>query len=211
MDHASEQQMELEALEAIFGEELQIYNGTLPEGWAAAGETYKVVITPADEGEETEEPIDDELQLELLWAHTAEYPETAPCIKVRAGYGLSNSDVASCQRVLMQQVEENLGMAMIYTILTAAKEWLRSECWIECKSHVCMHDGCMEVRAWLHARMLLRSTCAVNAAACLLQSCIKCPASVHYPSPSCFPARRAYRHESLMTGCTHAPQCSPCS
>lgn len=118
--------MELEALEAIYGDELQVYNGTLPSEWPAVGNTYKMTIVPQDE--DGEEAPDEELEMELLWAHTANYPEEGPCIKLQAVYGLTDGEVARCQGVLEQQAEENKGMAMIYTLITAAKEWLRSEC-----------------------------------------------------------------------------------
>ncbi len=45
MDSAQEQAMELEALEAIFGQ-LEVFIGTLPTGWSdrAIGNTYKMTI-----------------------------------------------------------------------------------------------------------------------------------------------------------------------
>lgn len=43
-------------------------------------------------------------------------------------YGLTDGEVASCSAELQSVVEQNLGMAMIYTLISAAKEWLRSEC-----------------------------------------------------------------------------------
>lgn len=172
MDPAQEQALELEALQAIFADDLQIYVGTLPTGWAdrAVGETFKITILPHEEGEEAVEGAQDsELQMELLWAHTAQYPEEAPLLKLRPVYGLSDAEVGQCRdhrpdrrlrlsplscksgglvwsglarqlesvcgcplmqvaaanKILGEQVEENLGMAMIYTLVTAAKEWLR--------------------------------------------------------------------------------------
>ena len=41
--------------------------------------------------------------------------------------GLSDADIAALQRLVDDQVEENLGMAMIYTIIAAAQEWLRDK------------------------------------------------------------------------------------
>ena len=41
--------------------------------------------------------------------------------------GLSDADIAALQRLVDDQVAENLGMAMIYTIIAAAQEWLRDK------------------------------------------------------------------------------------
>ena len=122
MDYAGEQEMELEALQAIFMDELIEYEGNLPSGWVATGNTYKVVIDPAEEGdEEPEYPV----KAELLFAHTPNYPEEPPSIKLRSVTGLSDADLAAATNALNQQIESNLGMAMIYTLIGAAKEWLQ--------------------------------------------------------------------------------------
>lgn len=124
MDYESEQQMEIEALEAIFMDDLQIYNGTLPDGWNATGNSYKMVIDPTEEGEEPAENHE-EMIMELIWAHTPNYPDEAPNYKVRAVRGLSDADIAQASGVMQEQIDQNIGMAMIYTLVTAAKEWLR--------------------------------------------------------------------------------------
>lgn len=41
--------------------------------------------------------------------------------------GLSDADVTQLQRVVDEQVQENLGMAMIYAVVAAAQEWLRDK------------------------------------------------------------------------------------
>lgn len=122
MDYAGEQEMEVEALQAILMDDLVEYEGNLPGGWVATGSTYKVVIDPAEEGdEEPEYPV----KAELLFAHTPNYPEDPPSIKLRSVTGLSDADLAEATNVLNQQIEANLGMAMIYTLIGAAKEWLQ--------------------------------------------------------------------------------------
>jgi hypothetical protein len=125
-DYVSEQAMELEALEAILMDDLQIYSGMLPDSWNTAGETYKVLIDPTEEGDEPT-PQEDEKLAELLFAHTPSYPDEAPCVRLRAVRGLSDSDISAGTAHLLELVEENLGMAMIFTLVGAAKEWLRSE------------------------------------------------------------------------------------
>ena len=64
----------------------------------------------------------------ILNAHAMCPPtDTAPCLRLRAVRGLSDGDLAMGTAYLMEQVQENLGMAMIFTLVGAAKEWLRSE------------------------------------------------------------------------------------
>lgn len=120
MDYASEQEMELEALQAILMDDLIEYEGNLPSGWVTTGTTYKVIIAPEDE-EDSEYP----LKAELLFAHTPNYPEEPPSFKLRSVTGLSDADLAEATGLLEEQVQSNLGMAMIYTLIGAAKEWIQ--------------------------------------------------------------------------------------
>ncbi|KXZ44637.1 hypothetical protein GPECTOR_64g131 [Gonium pectorale] len=123
MDYQSEQDMELEALEAILMDDLIEYDGNLPSGWVAAGKTYKVIIAPEDE--DGSSAGDYPLKAELLFAHTPQYPEAPPSIKLRSVTGLSDADLAEATGLLDEQVQANLGMAMIYTLIGAAKEWIQ--------------------------------------------------------------------------------------
>lgn len=133
MDYESEQAMEMEALEAILADDLEEFDGTNPDGWAL-GPTFKILIDPREDGEE---PADesDEKSMELLFAHSASYPDEPPCLRLRAVRGLSDKDIAQGMEHLKQQVEDNLGMAMIFQLVTAAKEWLRCEC---AQTHPCV-------------------------------------------------------------------------
>lgn len=70
---------------------------------------------------------EDEKLGELLFAHTANYPDEPPCLRFRAVRGLSDADVAAGTAHLNEIIQENLGMAMVFTLVQAAKEWLRSE------------------------------------------------------------------------------------
>lgn len=51
MDYASEQEMELEALDAIFPDDLEEFDGNLPDGWTRHGKTYSIAINPSAEVE----------------------------------------------------------------------------------------------------------------------------------------------------------------
>ena len=41
--------------------------------------------------------------------------------------GMSNEDLKSLQNLVEEQTQENIGMAMIYTIMTAAQEWMQDK------------------------------------------------------------------------------------
>ena len=53
--------------------------------------------------------------------------ELPTCWSRRSLKGLSDAEVAALQRLVDGQVDENLGMPMIYTIVAAAQEWLRDK------------------------------------------------------------------------------------
>lgn len=116
--------MELEALQAIWMDDLQVYEGTLPEGWTKHSKTYKIEISPGEDGEVND--LDSEVCLQFVFAHTPTYPDEAPCIRVKSVRGLSDKELEDAEEQLQKHVQENLGMAMIYNLVTAAKEWLVS-------------------------------------------------------------------------------------
>eukprot|EP00879_Flechtneria_rotunda_P005620 GHRR01005916.1.p1 GENE.GHRR01005916.1~~GHRR01005916.1.p1 ORF type:complete len:275 (+),score=108.70 GHRR01005916.1:394-1218(+) len=125
MDYEAEQAMELEALEAIFPDDLEEFEGNLPDGWTKHGKAYSININPSaevvEDGDADEEP---ELQMQLVFAHTPSYPDEPPSIRLRSIQGLSDGDLQEATGELQRHIEESLGMAMIYNLVTAAQEWL---------------------------------------------------------------------------------------
>mmetsp|Transcript_4425 Transcript_4425/g.7903 ORF Transcript_4425/g.7903 Transcript_4425/m.7903 type:complete len:281 (-) Transcript_4425:461-1303(-) len=126
MDYDAEQEMEVEALQAIFMDDLLEYDEDLPQGWVSMGKTYKIMITPQEEGSYNEEEEYDYV-LEFIFAHTPKYPEEAPSIKLRSYNGLSDADLKQLNSVVQNQVVENEGMAMIFNLIQAAKEWMQNK------------------------------------------------------------------------------------
>lgn len=41
--------------------------------------------------------------------------------------GMSNDDIQNLQKVVDEQIQENMGMSMIYTIVSAAQEWMQEK------------------------------------------------------------------------------------
>ncbi|KAI7835902.1 hypothetical protein COHA_010205 [Chlorella ohadii] len=124
MDYAQEQADELEALTSIFADDLEEVRDSIPSGWSPMGQVWRVVVTPqAEDGQEMEIPI----KVEVVFAHTPTYPEEPPLLKARGLQGISDADVGTLQGVLEDAVQENLGMAMVYTLITTAQEWVQDK------------------------------------------------------------------------------------
>eukprot|EP00246_Nothoceros_aenigmaticus_P018487 TRINITY_DN9689_c0_g1_i1.p1 TRINITY_DN9689_c0_g1~~TRINITY_DN9689_c0_g1_i1.p1 ORF type:complete len:247 (-),score=72.40 TRINITY_DN9689_c0_g1_i1:317-1057(-) len=121
-DHEQEQEMELEALEAILmGDFVELESGQ--GGLGSGARCFQVTISPV--GDDEEEAADIPVRLALVFAHTPQYPDEPPLFDVRSLQGIKTSDLRDLKDLLADQVAANLGMAMIYTLVTAAKEWLR--------------------------------------------------------------------------------------
>jgi len=118
--------MELEALEAIWPTEFRPLDPEepLPPDWPAEPTIYSVDLSPAAEGED---PDDYPFRMQLLFQHTDRYPEEPPRLKVKSVKGLTDADVATVKEKVDGLVEENIGLAMIYTLAEAVKEWLRDK------------------------------------------------------------------------------------
>lgn len=60
----------------------------------------------------------------LIFSHTERYPDEPPLLNVRSIKGLSSQDLRILKEKLEEEASENLGMAMVFTLVTSAKEWL---------------------------------------------------------------------------------------
>ncbi|CAI9114259.1 OLC1v1014937C1 [Oldenlandia corymbosa var. corymbosa] len=115
-----EQEMEIEALEAILMDEFkEIHPGE--SGLNTSNRCFQILISPRDDdGDESNPPA----QLALIFAHTDNYPDEPPLLNVTSIRGVHSGDVAALKQKLEEEVSLNLGMAMIYTLVTSAKDWL---------------------------------------------------------------------------------------
>ncbi|KAG6964333.1 hypothetical protein JG688_00007762 [Phytophthora aleatoria] len=104
--YKEEQAMEVEALEAIYMDDFtKLSDEPL---------TYQVHVVPNQDGENNFVAL-------LL---KAEIPDTYPDIEVLVKKGLADSQVKEIKELMAQQIEENMGMAMMYTLSEAVREYL---------------------------------------------------------------------------------------
>eukprot|EP00250_Pteridium_aquilinum_P008470 c17975_g1_i1 orf=440-1198(-) len=121
-DYKQEQEMEIEALQAILMDDITELN-PVESGLHTTFPCFQITVSPKDDDEE--EPAGVPVRLAVIFAHTDSYPDEPPLLEVRSLRGVKGHDLEDLKRKLDQEAVENLGMAMMYTLVTSAKEWLR--------------------------------------------------------------------------------------
>ncbi|KAJ6947569.1 RWD domain-containing protein 1-like [Populus alba x Populus x berolinensis] len=120
-DYGQEQEMEIEALEAILMDEFKEVHSS-ESGLNTSKRCFQITISPQDD--DTDESTDIPVQLGLVFCHTEKYPDEPPLLNVKSLRGIQTDDLKTLKEKLEQEASENLGMAMVYTLVTSAKEWL---------------------------------------------------------------------------------------
>ncbi|XP_020967364.1 RWD domain-containing protein 1 [Arachis ipaensis] len=120
-DYTQEQEMEIEALEAILMDEFkEIHSGE--SGLSTSNRCFQITVSAQDD--DTDGSFNNPAQLALIFSHTEKYPDEPPLLNVKSLQGINTEDLKNLKEKLIQEASENLGMAMIYTLVTSAKEWL---------------------------------------------------------------------------------------
>lgn len=118
MDYAEEQEMELQALEAIYGDDFKNLDGSGPAA-------FEVVLVPeAGAGEDV-----NHVSVAMQVTYSETYPEAAPAqIKLRAVRrgALTDELMGECEELLKAAAssDECLGTAMVYLLAEKCIEWL---------------------------------------------------------------------------------------
>ncbi|XP_057617677.1 RWD domain-containing protein 1 isoform X1 [Chionomys nivalis] len=109
-DYGEEQRNELEALESIYPDSFTVLSESPPS----------FTITVTSEAGENDETV----QTTLKFTYSEKYPDEAPLYEIFSQENLEDNDVSDILKLLALQAEENLGMAMIFTLVTAVQEKL---------------------------------------------------------------------------------------
>ncbi|EEF46303.1 RWD domain-containing protein 1 [Ricinus communis] len=120
-DYGQEQEMEIEALEAILMDEFKEIHSS-ESGLNTSNRCFHITISPQDD--DAEDSTDIPVQLALIFSHTEKYPDEPPLLSVKSIRGIQVGDLKVLKEKLEEEASENLGMAMVYTLVTSAKEWL---------------------------------------------------------------------------------------
>uniref|UniRef100_A0A3Q4N7J5 RWD domain-containing protein 1 n=1 Tax=Neolamprologus brichardi TaxID=32507 RepID=A0A3Q4N7J5_NEOBR len=111
-DYAEEQRNELEAIESIY-----------PDSFTVLSEdptSFTITVT-SDAGENGET-----VETTLKFTYVDKYPDEPPLWEIYSQENLEESDTEDILTLLQQQAEENLGMVMIFTLVTAVQEKLNT-------------------------------------------------------------------------------------
>ncbi|XP_044727143.1 RWD domain-containing protein 1 [Chrysoperla carnea] len=113
MDYKEEQNGEIEALESIYYGDVEIIET----------EPFHKFNIPI-KTEEFESGEDSGMMCVLQFTYTAKYPEEAPIIEIDDAENFEEDDQLKLIEYLKEQVDENLGMVMVFTLVSAGQEWL---------------------------------------------------------------------------------------
>ncbi|KAE7999137.1 hypothetical protein FH972_003607 [Carpinus fangiana] len=100
----------------------EIHSGE--SGLATSNRCFQITLSPQeDEADESSTPV----QLALIFSHTEKYPDEPPLLSVKSLRGIRIEDLRILKEKLQQEASEILGMAMVYTLVTSAQEWLSEQ------------------------------------------------------------------------------------
>jgi len=115
MDYKEEQTSEIEALESIYEGDLQVLD-TDPR------HVFTMPIKTEDYDDEDSEAG---IYFLLKFSFTPKYPEELPLLEIEDEVNLDENELRQpLMDHLKEQMEENLGMVMGFTIISAATEWI---------------------------------------------------------------------------------------
>ncbi|CAG5134158.1 unnamed protein product, partial [Candidula unifasciata] len=112
-DYKEEQRNEIEALQSIYPDEIEIVS-------EKPYYTFKLSVQPQN----AENFPDHAMSAVIAFTYTEDYPDSAPIMQFDSTENMDDAQQDSLMEFMKSQAEENLGMAMIFTIVSAVQERL---------------------------------------------------------------------------------------
>jgi len=115
MDYKEEQTNEIEALESIYSEELEVINE----------EPYCFDVAVKGSNEDTRDLLKIILTADIRFTYVDNYPDDIPLLEVRnTSDSLNEERCEKLYNILVEEATENVGMVMIFTLVSIAQETL---------------------------------------------------------------------------------------
>lgn len=118
MDYREEQKNELEALESIYFEEFNLLSDDPV--------VFSISVKSDVDGSGEEIGIEG-FACALKITYTTKYPDTLPQIEIIDSENLTDTDEEDLLQCVTQYGKENLGMAMVFSLVSCAQEWLNNK------------------------------------------------------------------------------------
>ncbi|KAH9514268.1 RWD domain-containing protein 1 [Bulinus truncatus] len=112
-DYKEEQRNEIEALQSIYPEEIEIIE-------EEPYHTFKLQVGSQD----PDKFPDHAMSAVIQFTYTPKYPDSAPEMMLDSTENMDDAQQESLLEFMKSQAEENLGMAMIFTIISSVQERL---------------------------------------------------------------------------------------
>nr|CAG4638101.1 EOG090X0F6V [Chydorus sphaericus] len=114
--YKEEQLGEIFSLESIYPDELIILEEE---------PFHQFTLSVKSEGHDADDSIG--YSCTLKFTYTPTYPEEPPLVEVTEDVNMDDEQIERLRGSLEKEAEENLGMVMIFTLVSAANEWLNTE------------------------------------------------------------------------------------
>ena len=111
MDYEEEQVTEIEALESIYYDSFTVLS--------KQPHSFELLIT----GEADDDDDENRLSVKLQFTFTPKYPEEAPTFEILECTNIENEEEKIVE-LINEEIQNNLGMAMVFTISSAVQEYL---------------------------------------------------------------------------------------
>lgn len=113
-NHHEDQCNEIEALDSIYCGELEVLQ-TEPL------HRFKLPIATTEYDQEVET---EGLSCKLVFTYTEKYPDTAPLVEIEDPENFRDGYEAGLLEHVQQTIHENIGIEMIFSLVSSAQEWL---------------------------------------------------------------------------------------
>lgn len=113
-DFKEEQNNEIEALESIYPEEIEVLK-TKP---------YHVFTITIHSQETDQSEEEDQASCVIQFSYVEKYPEEPPLFEIVDNENLEDDQIEEIISLINEQIEENIGMVVVFTIVSAVQEKL---------------------------------------------------------------------------------------
>ncbi|KAF2357092.1 RWD domain [Trinorchestia longiramus] len=119
-DFKEEQNNEVEALEAIYPEEFQLLTDKPLHKFTI------LVKSSTYQGNDESSDVEPGACLTLQFEYTPKYPDEPPLMEILEPDNIEEEECEPLKQLLEEQFSECAGMAMVFTLVSAAQEWINT-------------------------------------------------------------------------------------